>query len=157
MTGQPPSLDAAILRTAQIIAAAIVMGLVSVTTIFLALRQSQQQPPIASTQTLTLLVAVFWPGAVAAALGLSRSLTRQAAAEWRQSGDESSIPQRFLALTIVRIALVEGAGLYGAVVYYLTGQPLTLAAPALSLLMMAFFWPSRGRLEAFVAEVMRQQ
>ena len=59
-------------------------------------------------------------------------------------------------LTIIGGALAEGFGLFGAVVFLLTGSWPALAAPAIALVALAAVFPSRDRLNRFVTAVTGQ-
>ena len=63
----------------------------------------------------------------------------------------------FTAQSIASAALIESIGLAGAVFYLLTGNPLTLAAVGVCLIIMTVFFPSQGRFEAFVRDITGQQ
>lgn len=62
---------------------------------------------------------------------------------------------RFVMMSIICLVMIESGGLLGAVVYLLAGNPLALAAPGLSLMFMAVFFPSRSRLRAFLQDTLR--
>jgi len=59
-------------------------------------------------------------------------------------------------LTIIGGALAEGLGLFGTVVFLLTGSWPALAAPAIALLALAAVFPSPDRLNRFVTAVTGQ-
>jgi hypothetical protein len=59
-------------------------------------------------------------------------------------------------LTIIGGALAEGFGLFGTVVFLLTGSWPALAAPAIALVVLAAAFPSRDRLNRFVTAVTQQ-
>ena len=59
-------------------------------------------------------------------------------------------------LTIIGGALAEGFGLFGTVVFLLTGSWPALAAPAIALLALAAVFPSPDRLNRFVTAVTGQ-
>ena len=59
-------------------------------------------------------------------------------------------------LTIIGAALAEGFGLFGTVVFLLTGSWPALGAPAIALVVLAAAFPSRDRLNRFVTTVTQQ-
>jgi hypothetical protein len=67
--------------------------------------------------------------------------------------DQRALISRFSAMTILCCSLLEGAGLLGAVVHYLTGNLQALIPVALSAFVMLLFFPSDGRFAAFERDV----
>jgi hypothetical protein len=59
-------------------------------------------------------------------------------------------------LTIIGAALAEGFGLFGTVVFLLTGSWPALAAPAIAFVVLAAAFPSRDRLNRFVTAITQQ-
>lgn len=143
------------LGTGRVIVSALILGLVAATGVMYVLVASGHAPPSSSADVLLMALAVIWPTTLAASLVISRAWLRQARAEWQQSGgDQDSLMPRFLMLTILRSALLEGSGLFGAVVYMMTGQGAALLAPVLSAgLMLTMVFPTRERFEGFVRDV----
>lgn len=62
------------------------------------------------------------------------------------------LPPELASLSIVRAALVEGVGLFGVVVFMLTGQWAALAAPGLAIVLIAACIPTRERAEGLLRE-----
>jgi hypothetical protein len=148
-------MPAGTLGTGRVIIGALILGLVAATGVMYALVASGHATPSASGSVLLLVLAVLWPSTLATSVVLSRAWVRQARADWQQSGgDRESLLPRFLALTILRGALLEGSGIFGAVVYMMTGQGAALLAPVLSAgLMLTMVFPTRERFEGFVRDV----
>ena len=66
----------------------------------------------------------------------------------------AAIANAFATLTIVAGAMLEGLGLFGAVIVLVTGDELALAAPAVAiLLLLAFVLPNEEKARNFVAKI----
>jgi hypothetical protein len=156
---RPDSMLAGTLRTGRILIGALTFGLVAVSGVMYALVAGGQVSPHAQGDLLLLILAVLWPATAGMSVFMGRTLTQQARAEWQQSGagDEDALAPRFLVLNILRGALLEGSGLFGAVAFMLTGEPAALLAPVLSAgLLLGMVYPTRERFESFVRAVTNQ-
>lgn len=91
--------------------------------------------------------------AVAAAFFL-RGMLAQRVNQRRQEAQEEVeagiMPNELMTATIVSAAMVESAGLLGCVGCLLEGQVLYLAAPVVSIALMAFWVPSRSMVEGWM-------
>ena len=56
------------------------------------------------------------------------------------------MPKELGASTVISAALAESVGLFGCVVLLLTGNPLLLAAPVVSVAVILLLWPSESSL-----------
>ena len=65
------------------------------------------------------------------------------------------LPRELAALTIVGAALAEGIGLFGGIVYFLTGSPVALAAPVVAVLLIIAQLPTRTRTENILRDLGR--
>lgn len=77
--------------------------------------------------------------------------TPSAAAEYQQA----RIAANFVTLTLISGSLAEGFGLFGAVIYLITGDSYALVAPAIALFLIARLLPIRDRLARFTELVER--
>ena len=61
-----------------------------------------------------------------------------------------------VTLRIIAAAMAEGFGLFGMVVFLVTGTAIALAAPVLALVILTRLVPTRDRISRFLAEVSGQ-
>ena len=61
-----------------------------------------------------------------------------------------------MTLTIIGAAMAEGIGLFGLVIYLITGTAWALVAPVVAALAILLQFPSRDKLNRFVADVTGQ-
>ncbi|UCG15081.1 MAG: hypothetical protein JSV19_07260 [Phycisphaerales bacterium] len=61
-----------------------------------------------------------------------------------------------MTLTIIGAAMAEGVGLFGLVIYVITGTVWALIAPVVAILALVLQLPSRDKLNRFVADVTGQ-
>lgn len=66
--------------------------------------------------------------------------------------DEGRLLSVYTTARIVQLALIEGAALFCLIVYFLQGSGLMLAVAILLVSGMVVGWPSRSRLEVWLAE-----
>jgi hypothetical protein len=105
------------------------------------------------TTTLLAVLGLFAVGALVAYAVVRRSIVSKARQiREQQSSKEdptAALLPTYSVVTIVSGALAEGFGLFGTVVFLLTGSWPALAAPVLALLALAAIFPSRDRLSRF--------
>jgi hypothetical protein len=140
--------------TGKILVGAMVMGMVMLVVVSAYLidqKQFHTQP-----QAMLLYAALgLWPACALVAMLMGGVLRKQAGTAWREgsSGDTEALAPKYLVMTIVRAALMEGPGLFGAVVFLLTGEVIALSVTALSLVGLALLFPTEDRYQAFVRDV----
>lgn len=160
--GSPsPDESARFVRVSQVLVAAFILGMTSfgLASLIIAPASKPSTVHLGGTPIRmdTLLIAV---GAIVlvggSALGLAfrsvqlRSLRRDA-----DRGAEvpvEKIGQAFVSTTIVRAAILEGAGLLGAVTTFITGSMYGLVLLGAAVAFMAFVFPTRSSLEAFTRD-----
>jgi hypothetical protein len=91
---------------------------------------------------------------------MRRGIVSKARQAWDRtpSSDDPAVEllPSYNMLTIIGGALAEGFGLFGTVVFLLTGSWPALAAPAIALVALAAVFPSQDRLNRFVTAVTGQ-
>jgi hypothetical protein len=134
------------LRSTQVVVLALVLGQVALAVVAGVLVTARG--PLAQTPGPLLLgaLAAVTCGAVGAALVLP---ARIAAAQRTAAGSARDADRVYSTTTILRAAVLEGAGLFGAVVLLLTGMWPALLATAVSIGMVLVQSPSAGRREDF--------
>jgi hypothetical protein len=147
----------------QIVAAALIAGLVVITgaLVFLRSRQGGAPNPLAadlgfplwSIPMALLPVALVLSGVVSSAVvsGGVRSLIQK-----RRNGPSTptaggaSVDTDVMGIVagrfMLRTALVEGVGMIGSAMYFLEGNDLALIAPAAAVLWMALMFPTTDRI-----------
>lgn len=157
---------AGVVRTSQIIVAALVMGVVTfaVVVVFFISRG-----PAAKGNLLTLLAIVFAGAALVLGFVIPQLITaanrrRIAAGTWQSSPNQGHVPDSdagrlamsYPAKLIVGAALFEGGSFFALVAYMLEGQPLSLGVAAVLLLCLLAHFPTLGRVEAWIEEQLRR-
>jgi hypothetical protein len=61
-----------------------------------------------------------------------------------------------VSLRIIAAAMAEGFGLFGIVIFLVTGTAIALAAPVLALVILTRLVPTRDRISRFLAELSGQ-
>ncbi|MEK6703445.1 MAG: hypothetical protein AABZ53_14385 [Planctomycetota bacterium] len=113
------------------------------------------KPPLPET-ALYVFLGALGVGCVLAYFVQSGMCVKKSKELWnaRTSDDEGhdAVARALMTTTILKAALVEGPGLFGAVLILLTGSLIGLAAPIVALLLLAVMLPARSRLESLMAE-----
>lgn len=131
----PPN-DAQVLRTVQIIAGALMLGVIAFGVVAAVMVQGR-----AAGDPLLAYVAA---GFAVFALVL-RSLLPNLMA-----GAEGDAPAIYQTQTIVRYALLEGAALFNLVAYLIAAQWWSVAVAGVLLAAMGFGFPTRGKYETWL-------
>lgn len=147
------------LRTGQLLIAALTFGMVTFTGIAAVMSKTMASNPRSQNLDSTLLAALGGLAImelIAYKLLVRPNIIRQARreAEGRDEiGRRAFLEQRYLTLIILAGALVEGVGLFGAVILMVSGQWAAIAAPALASIAMLLVIPTADRFDAFLREV----
>jgi hypothetical protein len=156
MERPPPA--AQVLKTLRIVVGVLMLGLL-ITTLMMALmtQTGRTQPqPQSGSELMLLVVAGAWVVAAGTSFAMRGMFVSQARARWdgaRGDNPEEALAPVFMASTIARAAMIEGAGLFGAIAFFVYGQTLALLAPLLSLGLMGLMFPANDKFRAFVHEV----
>jgi len=157
---------AGVVRTSQIIVAALAMGVVTfaVVVVFFVSRG-----PALKGNLLTLLAISFAGVALVLGLVIPQLITaanrrRIAAGAWQSSPNQGPMPDSdagrlamsYPAKLIAGAALFEGGCFFALVAYMLEGQPLSLGVAAVLLLCLLAHFPTLGRVEAWIEEQLRR-
>ena len=139
MNQGPPLANAP--RVVRILHTALLGGLIlSGATLYLARRLSQP-PPVGEARVLTLVLAVVSVGVLVIAVGMLRPRVPERRSEQNPEAYWTDASSR--AAAIVFWAAIEGAGLVGAVGYFLTAAAAPMVAYALALAALVLFRPAR--------------
>lgn len=157
---------AGVVRTSQIIVAALVMGVVTFAAVVVFFIS---RGPAAKGSLLTLLAIVFAGATLVLGFVIPQLITaanrrKIAAGTWTSSPNQGLVPDSDtgkLALTypakmMVGAALFEGGCFFALVAYMLEGQPLSLGVAAVLLLCLLAHFPTLGRVEAWIEEQLRR-
>jgi hypothetical protein len=156
-------------RVMQIIAAALLLGLLSFTGIVVHLVLSganppppQDQPPVLTYMALGMfllqaLLALLIPRKITA-----YNIHQVAAGTWKPPGqpvaaahfptDDDKLLAIFQTSLIIQLALLEGAGFFACIAYLLEQQAITLVVNGLVVLFMLIAFPSLGRVRGWLAQ-----
>ena len=126
------------LRTTRIIACAIVGGSIAFWTIVYFVSHDGG-PEI--MVTMAVLVGLVAP---VAGYRIYRRIWE------RRPAGEQEASAAFLRANIIAFAIAEGASLFGAVGYLLTGNPLTCIGLITQVLLAGAIWPNEQRLQSFL-------
>lgn len=154
-------------RTTQIIAFALISGVILFAFVILLAGLATDDPP--ETPVISIVGFVFAAGAVLAAPIVSKAIAsamRRSAVEGNQTSNRQYPAQQqefgtfgivvgsFQVGQIFRRAILEGAAFMNLVAYIIEAQPLNLAIAIFLVLTMMFSFPTRDNLERFVREQM---
>ena len=101
---------------------------------------------LATTSLLALLVVSNTVMYFAASSFLSKRLRSRALTD-------ESISLGFRALVVIRSALIEAAGLFGAIIYLVTATEIVLVMPVAAAVLLIAQLPTRARFDAFCADL----
>jgi hypothetical protein len=157
MSTEPDDIPLARLKTMQIIAAAMMMGIVGALAIFLFLVTTQQKRPIvtelADLQAISIVALVLFATNAPLSLVLPGLVTTNSL---RQLATSTSAVDRLLALRqttlIIGLALVEGAAMLACIAFFLECHVLDLVVVGLALILMLARFPTRNRVRAWLAQ-----
>lgn len=164
MNGPDSTSTLARVRTMQIIAGAILAGLLIFLGIAVLIRaQGGGPPPVQDRLPVLTLMA----GAMLVANGMlalllpkhnGKQQTRKLAAERPEAAedDTGTLLAFYQTQLIIRLALLEGAGFLGGIAYLTEGHPAALGVAGLVVLLMLVSFPTADRVAAGVAELRRQ-
>lgn len=116
-------------------------------------------PPPATTGTDIFPVMVPVVGAVclAGVVVIPGVMVRAAQKRWEARADDEAAHHRvysdFVSLSVLQAALLEGPGLMGSTVTYLTGNGFYLIAPAAAVVFLGVLFPRTARMERWIDEV----
>jgi hypothetical protein len=152
--------------TTQIIAAALLTGLLAFAGIALMLVQQQGRglnppagPPIESWVALGFFVAALVLWAVLPRWVARAQVARVAAGTWTpnprlaasaNATDAVKLLAVFQSRTVMASALLEAPGFFAGIAYLLEGQPFALGVVGAAVLLMWASFPTRGRIERWL-------
>jgi hypothetical protein len=155
------------LRAMQIVAAALVVGVIAFLAIVLYLVLAQKQgganpppnlPLISLIAAGSLVVATVVSFALPAAIVRS-TLRRIAAGTWKpepgmaaQATDSDKLLALYQTTLIVGLALLEGACFFSCIAYLVEGQPFVLAVVAVGVGLMLVRFPTEGRVRRWLED-----
>lgn len=117
-------------------------------------------PTPSNTRMFTLLILVTGGAIIPSALAFGPIFAGAARSQWPRHRDDPRagdwLLNQFSTLTITRIAMVESVGVLGATGLLLTGRWAFIAAPILSVAIMALFFPTEAKARAFITNVTGQ-
>ena len=150
------------LRTLPFLVAALLMGVLTFTgfATFIAFTRGGMAPPASTDYTLLLVLAVLGPSEFLAYHVALRPMFARRARETASASEETrdfGLAQQFAMKTIIAAALLEGWGLFGAVILFLIGQWPALAAPMIAAVGLALLLDARGRFERFKEDATGQR
>ncbi len=154
-----------IVRTSKFLVAALLFGVIAFTAVALAVGPVNPPPPppaagtpvgpFAGIEPLVLAMGALIVGQFPVLIFLGVALSKQAAIMARNRASEPdardlALARLWMNATILRAALAEGAGLFGAVIVLLKGDTLGLIGVAFAVVVLAALIPTRGRLENWI-------
>jgi hypothetical protein len=170
MRGSRVTVPVGLVRTMQIIVAALMVGCLCLLVVALAVKGGPKQTSAMSMSTYLLsaasvclvlagyaLTGVF----VARArrkirLGTWSSPVQHVDAEWaKQNTDIGKLVQVLVSQTILAASIMESAVLLSLVAYFLEQSPLSLTLAVLLILALAAYFPTADKIETWLDEQMR--
>lgn len=138
---EPPRTTAPNARAMRVIHLALTLGLTLAGVVFYLVRRVQQLPPLVHSPAVGIALAVAAASALVVAVTVVRPRVPEQAPE--QTRDSYWEDATVRMTVIVLWAVVEGAGLLGAVGYILTGATAPAIALALGIVTLATLGPGR--------------
>lgn len=137
------------LRTMQIISLALPLGALLVVVVLALLRNANPQP-LPQRPILSILFLGFWFVQMSLSLVIPGIVTKGALKQLLINPlQNADLRERLVGIfqtgQIVRLALIEGVTFFGAVAYFIEGQPWTLGPVALGLGWMVAQFPTERR------------
>lgn len=159
-----PAMQASQLRALQIIILAFASGILAFTIVGVIVGPQSRQPvgnasaaPTDISQVLLMaLGGMGFFSMLMLGLFIRPQMARAAARAWQDraaEGDEAAalkIWKFFQTRTIITGAMVEGLGLFAAVIHFLTGSKPALIGVGVALIGLVWAFPTQGRWETFV-------
>lgn len=146
---------------AQAVYAALMLGTLSAAGAMAAVRLSSAAaaPQAAQAGMWGVILSAITGACLIAALVVPSRFVARARRESSATGsvNPDSFVFPYTTAVIVRGALLESPGLFGAVAFLITGEWWTLGSTGLALLLMAATFPSRAGLERFAADASRPE
>lgn len=146
----------ATLRTMQIIFVVLIVGLLTLSGLAIGLNLTRP-PELAQQAPQTLLLALVF--LAISELPAYFFIRRGALAKLQQAGDSGRARDReeqkmnafrvYTALAFIAAAMTEGFGIFGGVVFLVSGMWPVLAAPALGILLLVLQIPTQGKFDQF--------
>ena len=149
MHGRPASL-----QTLQLVVIALFLGMASMAGVSIMVQGSgvAKAPGMAVTPELFAgILGALTLSSAMMLLVIPPMMIKQALPRYRaqdtEEGKREVAMQTLSTSTITKCALVEGVGLFGVVVFFLTGVGPFLAAPILAGLLLLWYFPTEGKLQ----------
>jgi hypothetical protein len=156
MSIEPDDIPAAQLRTMQIIAGAMIWGVLTALAIFLFLALAQQHKSILvqaeDLHVVSLVAILLLLSNAPLALVLPGILTRNSLRQIASGAQplDQLLPLRQTTM-IVSFALLEGAAMLGCIAFFLETHAATLVVVGLAVLLMLAQFPTRQRVRTWLA------
>jgi hypothetical protein len=134
------------LRLTKVLVGALMLGLVSLTGTFSVLMQSSgKASPGLSQMPMLGVLGMVWLSSAGMSFFIPAMITNALKRQFTGAPPDvamRALMPKYRVIAILRGALLEGPGLFGAVAAFLTGAWGAFAAPALSLLVLLVTFPS---------------
>jgi hypothetical protein len=118
-------------------------------------------PAAQGFDVMVIAVLCLWGATTVSILLLPGAIENATRREWEGHAEgtaaDAILLTRWRTLMILRGALLEGAALFGVVVYFLNGSPIALGVAGANLVLMAMGFPSQSGFESFLERVRRQR
>ncbi len=140
------------LMALRIIIAAMLGGLAALTIVALFVDVAPAEgSPEGLDSTLLLVLGLFAVAELPAYLVVRHKTINDLRRSWANRSTEHqqtrALAGAFATITIIGAAMVEGLGLFGAVIYMLTGNGCGLIAPGLAAVVLLVLFPTYGKVQ----------
>jgi hypothetical protein len=172
MSDSPEPSIQAILRTSQIIAAALCLGVLFFLGIALyivnVVHQGQGMAPAGDGAILAYMSAGFLAIMLLPALLVPRLISRDGVAkiargEWEppaqgpaSTSDSGKLMGVRQTAVIIRMAMLEGASFFGGIAYLTQGHPVALGVMIAGLVLLMMQFPTQGRVQSWLNEQLEE-
>ena len=145
----------------KILVVAIAGGLIAFSVItFVLVSNGMVTPGEDAAKLLTIMMVILCSlalGEVVAYYFIRNSIVDKIRTAWRGSdpskGDDDKIVKGFSTITIIGCAMVEGLGLFGAIIGLITGNLYALIVSVVAVVFLIFQFPTGEKVRAFKATI----
>ena len=149
------------IRTLKIIFAAMTGGVLAFSVVAVVLITSGSTSPNDKLgQTLLMVLGLIVGGEIPAYVFIRLSVVNKLRTLWQSDSSHVDLAARvhggFMTLTILGAAMIEGVGLFGALIYLTTANAFGLVASGVTIVLLLILFPTQDKAQRFKANITGQ-